>query len=134
MTVDFETLTTARDHVRHAWRRRVLPALSSRDPDALLAALVVADTSLDALLIVEEYPGGTAGERVQSASRSFSDYAGLRAARHVRHQAVHRLDYRLCWCATVAALDAYAHALWEHSVDLNGIWYSGDQILSTAYQ
>jgi hypothetical protein len=132
MTVHFETLTTARDRVRQAWRWRVLPALSSCDPDALLAALVVADTSLDALLLAQDYPGGTAGERIQSAGQSFSDYAGLRAARHVRHQAVHRLDYHLCRCAAVAALDAYALALWEHGVDLNGIWYPDDQILSAA--
>jgi hypothetical protein len=126
MTTRFETLSPVHDRVRRAWRWRVLPALMSRDPDTMLAALVVADASLEAVLLVEGYSGGTAGERLQSASLSFSNYAGLRAARHVRHQAVHRLDYHLCWCAAAAALDIYANALWEHGVDLSGIWYPTD--------
>jgi hypothetical protein len=97
--------------------------LERHDSDALLVALVRADTSLDAVLVAAGYPGGTAGERLQSASGSFSNYAGIRAARHIRHQAVDRLDYRLCWWAVREALDAYAHALWEHGVDLQGIWF-----------
>jgi hypothetical protein len=123
MATSFEPLSTIYDQVRHAWRRRVLPALMGHDPDIMLAALVVADASLDAVLLAEGYYGGTTGERVQNANFSFSNYAGLRAARHVRHQAVHRLDYHLCWCAAAAALDTYANALWEHGIDLSGIWY-----------
>ena len=126
MTTPFEPLSAALNRVRQAWRWRVLPAVLSRDGNALLAALVVADASLDAVLLAEGCWGETVGERLQSANRSFSDYTGLRAARRVRHQAVHRLDYCLCPCAAVSALDAYAHALWEHGVDLSDFWYLTD--------
>lgn len=125
--------TTVHDHVRQVWRWRVLPSLHRRDPDALLAALVVADTSLDAILMAAGYTGLTAGERLQHASRSFSDYTGIRAARHIRHQAVHQLDYRLCWRAAHTALRAYARALWEQGVDLEGIWYQEDDTVDGAH-
>jgi len=124
--------TTAHEQVRHIWRWRVLPSLHRRDPDALLAALVVADTSLDAILIAAGYNGTTVGERLQHASRSFSDYTGIRAARHIRHQAVHQLDYRLCWHAAHAALQVYARALWEQGVDLEGIWYQEEDTVDGA--
>jgi hypothetical protein len=105
-------------HIRQAWRRVVLPASTSRDATLLLGALVVADTSLDELLIAEGWPGETTGYRLEHAKNSFSDYAAVLAARHIRHQAVHHLDFHLCWRAVQTALAAYAQGLWEHGVDL----------------
>ena len=109
--------------VRQAWRWRVIPAVVGNDPNLLLAALVVADASLDAVLLGAGYPGTTIAERLQNASHAFSDYAGLRAARQIRHRAVHQLGYRVCRSAVMEALGSYARALWEHGIDLNGIWY-----------
>ncbi len=129
MILNHPALATVQDNIRQVWRWRVVPSMLRRDPDALLAALVVADASLDAILLAAEYIGNTAGERLQNASNSFSDYASIRAARHIRHQAVHQLDYRLCWCTTQSALAAYARALWEHGVDLHGIWYPDDDMV-----
>jgi len=126
MTAIPEPRATVHQRIRQAWQRQVVPAARNRDRTALLAALVVADASLDAALRIEGYAGATAGERIHAASRSFSDYVGLRAARHIRHQAVHELDYRLCWLAAAAALAAYAKALWEHGVYLIGAWYPAD--------
>jgi hypothetical protein len=114
------TLTAVHRQIRHAWRRYVLPAYTSRDVASLLVALVVASASLDELLLAEDHPGETPIERLGNASASFSNYAGLRAARRVRHQAVHRLGYPLCRRIALPALEAYARALWEHGVELDG--------------
>ena len=112
------TIADTHRHIRQAWRCYVLPAYLSHDSATLLAALVVANTSLDALLLAEGYTGETYGERLQSASRSFSDYAGLRAARHIRDRAVHKLGYPLCRRVALPALATYTLAMWEHGVPL----------------
>jgi hypothetical protein len=55
---------------------------------------------------------------LQSASRSFSDYPGLREARRIRDRAVHELGYPLCRRVALPALATYTLALWEHGVPL----------------
>jgi hypothetical protein len=112
------TIADAHRHIRQAWRCYVLPACLSHDSATLLAALVVANTSLDELLLAEGYSGETCGERLQNASRSFSNYAGLRLARRIRDRAVHELNYPLCRRIVLPALAAYTLALWEHGVPL----------------
>lgn len=112
------TIADVHRHIRQAWRCYVLPAYLSHDSATLLAALVVANTSLDELLLVEGYPGETCGERLQNASRSFSDYAGLRAARRIRDRVVHDLGYPLCRRVALPALATYTLAMWEHGVPL----------------
>src|SRR4051794_2001669 len=113
---------TSRDvlhrHIRRAWGRYVLPALLDRDTDGLLAALVIADTSLDEVLRSDEFAGETAGERLLNARSAFSNYADLVAARQTRNKVVHNLDYRLCLPAAGVALAAYHRALWERGVCL----------------
>ena len=126
MSAQSQTDLAASCQVRQAWRWRVLPAIVGSDPNLLLAALVVADASIDAVLLDAGYPGTTVAERLQNASHAFSDYAGLRAARQIRHRAVHQLGHSVCRRAVLEALDSYARALWEHGVDLNGIWYPDD--------
>ena len=112
------TLADAHRHIQQAWRCYVLPAYFCHDSATLLAALVVANTGLDELLLAEGYPGETGSERLQSASHSFSDYIGLRAARRVRDRAVHELGYPLCRRVALPALATYTRALWEHGVQL----------------
>src|SRR5262249_40107546 len=90
------TLVAVRFPIRPASRQTVVPAYSRHGTATLLAALVVANSSLDTLLGAEGCSGETAAERLCNASGSFSDYAGLRTARHVRDQGVHRLGYPLC--------------------------------------
>ena len=116
MTISFDA---ARQQVRYAWKRYVLPAYTSHDAPTLLAALVVANTGLDTILLAEDCLGATAAERLRRADSSFSHYEELRAARHVRDLAVHRLGYPVCRQAVVPALASYALALWEHGVDLD---------------
>jgi hypothetical protein len=112
------TLADAHRHIQQAWRCYVLPAYLSHDSAMLLAALVVANTGLDELLLAEGYHGETSSERLQNASRSFSDYTGLRMARRIRDRAVHELDYPLCRRVALPALATYTLALWEHGVPL----------------
>ena len=112
------TNADAHRHIRHAWHSYVLPAYLSHDSATLLAALVMANTSLDELLLAEGYAGETGGERLQNASRSFSDFSGLREARRIRDRAVHELDYPLCRRIVLPALATYTLAMWEHGVPL----------------
>jgi hypothetical protein len=104
--------------VRRAWRRYVLPVHNRRDDVAALAALVVASTSLDEVLLAEGRRGESAGERLYQARTSFSDYERLCDARRIRHLAVHHLDSHLCWPAVATALDSFGQALREHGVGI----------------
>lgn len=106
-------------HIRQAWCRYVVPVLLNRDTDGLLAALVIADTSLDEVLRAEGFAGDTGAERLQQAMHSFSNYSDLLAAHHARNRVVHHLDARLCVPAAGVALAAYHRGLWEHGVRLS---------------
>ena len=110
---------TLHQHIRLAWRRYVVPVLADRNVDGLLAALVVADTSLDDVLYAEGYTGETVCERLHQAMHSFSNFPAVLAGHQIRNRIVHHLDYHLCLEGGVAALSAYRRALWEHGVNLN---------------
>jgi malonyl CoA-acyl carrier protein transacylase len=112
------TIESARRYIRWAWQRHILPVYQDRDRDGLIAALVVANTSLDTILQLEGYAGTTYQERLWSARNSVTNYDKVCAARLVRNQAVHQLHRPVCWYAGVAALTAFAQALWEHGVDV----------------
>jgi hypothetical protein len=116
------SLDDTRRRIRQAWSRYVLPAYTSHDSATLLAALVVANTGMDDILLAENCAGETAADRLRSARESFSNYADLRTARHTRDMAVHQLGYPICRRTVLPALGCYAIALWEHSVDLSAPW------------
>lgn len=111
-------LQAARRAARRAWQTFVLPACAARTAPALLAALVAADTALDAVLTIPYGEVPTVSGRLRAAERSFSDYTALRAARRLRHRAVHEVGFQLCWKACAPAIAAYARALLDHGVDL----------------
>jgi hypothetical protein len=121
MIMQYTSLPIVHRHIRHAWCRYVFPAVLNRDAVTLLAALVVADTSLDEVLCAEGCPGETVGERLHNANVSFSDYEGLLRAHQIRNHAVHHLDFRLCWRAGCTALAAYTRAILDHGVDLRSL-------------
>jgi hypothetical protein len=108
--------------VRHAWRMHVVPACQKPEKALLLAALVVACTSLDEVLAAEGYPGETPADRLSYARNSFSQYSDVCAARRFRHRMVHHLEFHPTWEAAMHAIAVFAVALWEHGVDLDGIW------------
>ena len=118
MLSQFTSADMLHHRIRKSWRRYVLPALLNHDADAMLAALVIADTSLDEVLRAEGCAGGTVGERIQHAMHTFSNYPALLAARQTRNRVVHNLDCHLCLDEAGAALAAYQHALWDHGVRL----------------
>jgi len=80
---------TLHQHIRRAWHRYVLPVLVDRNVDGLLAALVVADTSLDEVLYAEGYTGETGCERLRQAMHSFSNYPAVLAGHQIRNRIVH---------------------------------------------
>lgn len=130
MTTPPATLYETEQRVRWAWQRYILPVCHERDAAGLLAALVVASTSLDTVLLVAGYPGRDDDERLWHARRSFTDYVGLRGARRLRNQLVHDLRFRVPWPVGAAALKAFARALWEHGIDtgLDMSWYAVDDL------
>lgn len=104
--------------IRQAWRRRVLPAFASGERVQMLAALVIANTSLDELLATKGYQGATEAERFYAARHSFSCYADVCAARKLRNLAVHHLDFNPAQAACGVAIGAYARALRDHGIQI----------------
>lgn len=112
-------ISAVRHRVRQAWRRQIMPAFRTGDNSQLLAALILANTCLDEMLLAEGYDGESGGERVYQARSSFTGYERLCMARRLRHLAVHHLDFRLNAAACGDALASFAQALRDHGVTLD---------------
>lgn len=123
------TLRETERQIRRKWQRYIHPVVHHRHADGLLAALVVASSSLDEILFVKGYVGRDHDERLRAARHSFTDYVGVRAARRLRNQIVHDISFSVCWPAGAAALKVFARALWEHGIDtgLDVMWYAVDE-------
>lgn len=114
-------ISAVRYKVRQVWRRQIMPTVRTDNPLQLLAALVIASTCVDEILLAEGYPGESSGERIYQARASFSAYERLCMARRLRHLAVHHLDFRLNKPACTCALASFAQALRDHGVILDDI-------------